>query len=66
MRAADRPESTVPETLGELPWFALDYFVDDRDDPSRVMVMPREIEPGSSDQWISIDSSHAVALDEVR
>lgn len=66
MKTTDYTEPTDTAPLETLPTFAVDYFVDDRERPSRVMLMPRALEPGSSDQWVSIDADHAVPLDEVR
>lgn len=45
------------------PWFDLDWMVDDPDAPSELTIHPDD---ETTTAWISVDSAHAVAIEELR
>lgn len=49
-----------------LPRFELSYLFDDRDKPTEVTVFPESNEYDISTNWITIDVSSAVPLDNLR
>jgi hypothetical protein len=51
--------------LDNHPEFELSYLYDDTDDPTEVTVFPVD-DGGLSTQWISMDITHAVALEDTR
>lgn len=52
--------------LDELPEFELCYLFDDQDEPSEVTIFRPGVDDRSATRWLTIDSSHAVALEEIR
>lgn len=50
----------------ELPRFELEYLVDDLDEPTEIMVVPEPDHSRGHEQWITMDTGHAVPLEDVR
>jgi hypothetical protein len=65
MSVIEPSEASQPTHLEELPQFDLEYLFDDDDDPTEVTVFADDPESLST-QWITVDRSAAVPLEEVR
>lgn len=66
MSAIGQTDDTNSAGLDELPEFELCYLFDDQDDPSEVTIFRPGVDDRSATRWLTIDSSHAVALEEIR
>lgn len=49
----------------DLPSFDLDYRFDDEDDPVEVTVFPSDAGDRTT-EWLTVDATHAVPLEDVR
>lgn len=59
--------STVDTDEGDrFPEFELNYLFDDADNPTEVTVFPGNEDEKLSERWISVDVTHAVALEDSR
>ena len=59
------PDHFANPACQRYPEFDLDWTVDDPDAPSELTVVPDESTPQTT-EWISIDITYAVAVDELR
>jgi hypothetical protein len=50
--------------LGEYPEFELSYLFDDADDPTEVTLFPGDCDEHLPTRWLSVDTAHAVPLDD--
>lgn len=64
MSAHTRQSSDELAHLQTLPTFGLTYLFDDEDDPETVTVF-REGSERITTHWITVDRTHAVALEDV-
>ncbi|WP_101294464.1 DUF7511 domain-containing protein [Halegenticoccus soli] len=65
MSAIDTYDPDDGTALRELPRFRLEYLFDDERRPTEVTVFPAE-SGDLATNWITIDESHAVPLEDVR
>lgn len=65
MNTIDTRNSTHQDPY-ELPRFELEYLVDDVDDPTEIMVVPELDRSRGHEQWITMDTRHAVPLEDIR
>lgn len=65
MSVIEPSEPSQPTHLEELPQFDLEYLFDDDDDPTEVTIFADDPESLST-QWITVDRSSAIPLEEVR
>jgi hypothetical protein len=65
MSAIEPSEQSRSAPLEELPQFELEYLFDDDDSPTEVTIFADDPEALST-QWITVDRSCAVPLEEVR
>lgn len=54
------------EGLDNHPEFELSFLYDDADDPTEVTVFPGDDETELSTQWISMDITHTVPIEDAR
>lgn len=66
MKTSDTQDGAWGADPEELPKFTLEYLVDDIDNPTQVMVVPRGTGDRPGTAWIVIDMRHAVPLEWVR
>lgn len=52
--------------LEDLPEFELAYLFDDEENPKRVTIFQPGTGDNAASRWISIDSEHAVPIEEVQ
>ncbi len=64
MSAHTQETNDESDRLQRLPTFGLTYLFDDEDDPETVTVF-REGNDRITTHWITVDRTHAVALEDV-
>lgn len=52
--------------LADYPSFELEYYLDDNDAPSTIIVCSTESAGSIATEWITIDIAHAVPVEDVR
>ncbi|UWG47713.1 Uncharacterized protein HSRCO_1431 [Halanaeroarchaeum sp. HSR-CO] len=66
MSAIGQIDDTNRAELDELPEFELCYLFDDQDDPTEVTIFQPGVDERSATRWLTIDTTHAIALEEIR
>lgn len=66
MSAIGQIDDTNRAELDELPEFELCYLFDDQDDPSEVTIFRPGVDERSATRWLTVDSDHAVDLEQLR
>jgi len=65
MNVDENTVSGVADRLDELPSFDLDYVIDEEEEPAEVTVFPKSDEFDIHTNWITVDISSTVPLDDV-
>ncbi|WP_144426085.1 hypothetical protein [Halanaeroarchaeum sulfurireducens] len=52
--------------LDELPEFELCYLFDDQEDPTEVTIFRSGVDERNATRWLTIDSDHAVSIEEIQ
>ncbi|MFW5905225.1 MAG: DUF7511 domain-containing protein [archaeon] len=66
MSAIGQIDDTNSAELDELPEFELCFLFDDQEDPEQVTIFRPGVDERSATRWLTIDSDHAVSLDQIR
>lgn len=59
-------EPDAARHLGDLPQFEPEYYLDDTDNPTTITICSADTSGKIATEWITIDASHAVAIEHVR
>lgn len=66
MSAIGQTDDAAGTELDELPQFELSFLFDDQDAPTEVTIFHPGADERAASRWITIDSRHAVPLDEIQ
>ena len=66
MSAIGQIDDTNGAELDELPEFELCFLFDDQDAPTEVTIFQPGVDERSATRWLTIDSDHAVDLEQIR
>lgn len=58
--------ASEPTVLQEYPTFELCYLFDDAEDPREITVFATDTDGDPSTRWITVDTTDAVPLEDVR
>lgn len=52
--------------LGDFPEYEPEYYLDDAENPTTITICSADTSGKIATEWITVDATHAVAIEEVR
>lgn len=66
MDSIEPVEPDPARQLNDLPEFEPEYYLDDDENPSTITIYSADTTGRIATEWITIDATHAVAIEHVR